>query len=73
MELAPRELSLLQALLGKPGHAMAKAPGRAGVPGESHAAEATEVVAYRRRKKIAHTGAQLVRLRGLGYLLKAES
>ena len=35
--------------------------------------EAIEVVAYRLRKKIAHTGAQLVTLRGLGYLLKATA
>jgi two-component system response regulator TctD len=32
--------------------------------------EAVEVVAYRLRKKLASTGAQLVTLRGLGYLLK---
>ena len=43
-------------------------------PGESQVQpEAIEVVAYRLRKKIAHTGAQLVTLRGLGYLLKAET
>ncbi|MDM7944485.1 MAG: response regulator transcription factor [Hydrogenophaga sp.] len=73
MELAPRELSLLQALLGKPGHAMAKERLFELVfPGESQVQlEAIEVVAYRLRKKIAHTGAQLVTLRGLGYLLKA--
>jgi two-component system response regulator TctD len=34
-------------------------------------AEAIEVVAYRLRKKLGETGAQLVTLRGLGYLLKA--
>ncbi|MDP2015488.1 MAG: response regulator transcription factor [Hydrogenophaga sp.] len=75
MELAPRELSLLQALLGKPGHAIAKERLFELVfPGESHVQpEAIEVVAYRLRKKIAHTGAQLVTLRGLGYLLKADS
>lgn len=75
LELAPRELSLLQALLGKPGHAIAKERLFELVfPGESQVQpEAIEVVAYRLRKKIAHTGAQLVTLRGLGYLLKAES
>ncbi|MDP2074345.1 response regulator transcription factor [Hydrogenophaga sp.] len=75
MELAPRELSLLRALLGKPGHAIAKERLFELVfPGESQVQpEAIEVVAYRLRKKIAHTGAQLVTLRGLGYLLKAES
>ncbi|MGE0350148.1 response regulator transcription factor [Hydrogenophaga sp.] len=74
MELAPRELALLQALLGKPGHAIAKERLFELVfPGESQVQpEAIEVVAYRLRKKIAHTGAQLVTLRGLGYLLKAS-
>jgi two-component system, OmpR family, response regulator TctD len=32
--------------------------------------EAIEVVVYRLRKKLAGSGAQLVTLRGLGYLLK---
>ncbi len=75
LELAPRELSLLQALLAKPGHAVAKERLFELVfPGESQVqTEAIEVVAYRLRKKIAHTGAQLVTLRGLGYLLKADS
>lgn len=73
LELAPRELALLRALLGKPGHAVAKERLFERVfPGESQVQpEAIEVVAYRLRKKIAHTGAQLVTLRGLGYLLKA--
>ena len=34
--------------------------------------DAIEVVAYRLRKKLAATGAKLVTLRGLGYLLQAE-
>ncbi|WP_439587185.1 response regulator transcription factor [Hydrogenophaga sp.] len=74
MELAPRELALLRALLGKPGHAMGKERLFELVfPGESQVQpEAIEVVAYRLRKKIAHTGAQLVTLRGLGYLLKSD-
>lgn len=74
MELPPRELSLLKALLSRPGYAIAKERLFELVfPGESQVQlEAIEVVAYRLRKKIAHTGAQLVTLRGLGYLLKAE-
>jgi two-component system, OmpR family, response regulator TctD len=73
LELTPRELALLQALMAKPGHAVAKErlfelvfPGEADVQ-----YEAVEVVVYRLRKKLAHTGATLVTLRGLGYLLKA--
>jgi two-component system response regulator TctD len=73
MDLAPRELALLRALLARPGQAVARErllelvfPGKAEVQ-----ADAIEVVAYRLRKKIAGTDAQLVTLRGLGYLLKA--
>lgn len=73
LELTPRELALLRAVLARPGHAIAKErlfelvfPGQTEVQ-----TEAIEVVAYRLRKKIAPTGAQLVTLRGLGYLLKA--
>ena len=73
MELAPREAALLRALLAQPGRAVARErlfelvfPGQAEVQ-----TEAIEVVAYRLRKKLARTGAQLVTLRGLGYLLKA--
>ena len=41
-------------------------------PGEADVhTEAIEVVVYRLRKKLQQTGAQLVTLRGLGYLLKA--
>jgi two-component system response regulator TctD len=75
LELAPRELALLRALLARPGQAVARErllelvfPGRAEVQ-----PDAIEVVAYRLRKKIAGTGAQLVTLRGLGYLLKATA
>ena len=75
LDLAPRELALLQALLARPGQAVAKErlfelvfPGAAEVQ-----YEAIEVVAYRLRKKLAHTGVALVTLRGLGYLLKVAA
>ncbi|NIM40782.1 MAG: response regulator [Hydrogenophaga sp.] len=73
LELPPRELALLRAVLARPGHAIAKERLFELVfPGETDVQpEAIEVVAYRLRKKIAHTGAQLVTLRGLGYLIKA--
>ncbi|MFP8780980.1 response regulator transcription factor [Hydrogenophaga sp. RWCD_12] len=75
MELAPRELALLRAVLAQPGQAITKERLFELVfPGEDHVQpEAIEVVAYRLRKKIGHTGAQLVTLRGLGYLLKAAA
>ena len=73
MELPPREAALLRCLLAKPGHAVARERLLEAVfPGDQQVqAEAIEVVAYRLRKKLAMTGALLVTLRGLGYLLKA--
>jgi two-component system response regulator TctD len=75
LELAPREGALLRALLARPGLAVAKErlfelvfAGEADVQ-----PDAIEVVAYRLRKKLATTPARLVTLRGLGYLLKAET
>jgi len=74
LELTPRELALLKALMVKPGHAVSKErlfelvfPGEADVQ-----YEAIEVVVYRLRKKLAGTGATLMTLRGLGYLLREE-
>lgn len=74
MELTPRELAMMHALLARPGHAVAKERLFSLVfPGETDVQyEAIEVVAYRLRKKLAGTGIQLVTLRGLGYLLKTE-
>ncbi|AYQ30091.1 MULTISPECIES: response regulator transcription factor [unclassified Polaromonas] len=75
LELTPRELTLLQSLISKPGHAVSKErlfelvfPGEVDVQ-----YEAVEVVVYRLRKKLAHTGVTLVTLRGLGYLLKVTA
>jgi two-component system response regulator TctD len=72
LDLTPRELALLHGLIIKPGQAVSKErlfevvfPGEADVH-----YEAIEVVVYRLRKKLAHTGVTLVTLRGLGYLLK---
>jgi len=75
LELAPREAALLRALLAQPGNAVAKERlSELVFPGEDQVqAEAIEVVAYRLRKKLGDTGAQLVTLRGLGYLLKADT
>lgn len=75
LELTPRELALLQALIVKPGQAVSKEKLFELVfPGETEVQyEAVEVVVYRLRKKIAHTGVTLVTLRGLGYLLKVDA
>ncbi len=75
LDMPPRELALLQALMARPGRAVAKErlfelvfPGALDVQ-----YEAIEVVAYRLRKRLASTGVALVTLRGLGYLLKVEA
>ena len=74
LELTPRELAFLKPLLLRPGHAVSKErlfelvfPGSVEVQ-----FEAVEVVAYRLRKKLVGTGAVLMTLRGLGYLLKLK-
>jgi two-component system, OmpR family, response regulator TctD len=74
MDLSPRELALVAALMARPGHAVSKERLFEVVfPGEVEVQfEAIEVVVYRLRKKLAATGVALVTLRGLGYLLKAE-
>jgi two-component system, OmpR family, response regulator TctD len=75
LELTPRELALLQALIVKPGHAVSKERLFELVfPGETDVQyEAVEVVVYRLRKKLVETGVTLVTLRGLGYLLKVDA
>jgi len=72
LELPPRELAFLKALLARPGQAVAKEHLFELVfPGQQEVQfEAVEVVAYRLRKKLQGTGATLTTLRGLGYLLK---
>ena len=74
LELTPRELALLKALMVKPGHAVSKERLFELVfPGEMDVQyEAVEVVVYRLRKKLAGTGVTLMTLRGLGYLLREE-
>jgi two-component system, OmpR family, response regulator TctD len=73
LELTPRELALLQALMARPGQAVTKERLFGLVfPGERDVQyEAIEVVVYRLRKKLAGTGTTLMTLRGLGYLIKA--
>ena len=75
LDLTPRERKLLQTLLLKHGHAVAKEklfdlvfPDQTDMQ-----PDAIEVVMYRLRKKLQHTGVTLMTLRGLGYLLKAQA
>ena len=74
MDLTPREQALLRALLAQPGRALPKERLYELVfPGQSEVQyEAIEVVVYRLRKKLTDSGTQLVTLRGLGYLLRAD-
>ena len=75
LDLTPRELALMGALMARPSHAVSKERLFEVVfPGEAQVQyEAIEVVVYRLRKKLVGTGATLMTLRGLGYLLKANA
>jgi two-component system, OmpR family, response regulator TctD len=75
LDLSPRELRMMRTLMERSGRAVSKEQLFEVVfPGEPDVQyEAIEVVAYRLRKKLAGTGATLVTLRGLGYLLKADA
>jgi two-component system response regulator TctD len=74
LELTPREHSLLKALMQRPGHAVSKDRlFRILFPREHEVQySATDVVAYRLRKKLQGSGVSLVTLRGLGYLLHED-
>jgi two-component system response regulator TctD len=75
LDVTTREAALLRALLATPGRAVSKERLSDLVfAGETQVqADAIEVVVYRLRKKLAGAPAQLVTLRGLGYLLKAST
>jgi two-component system response regulator TctD len=74
LDLTPRELALLAALMARAGHAISKERLFEIVfPGETQVHyEAIEVVVYRLRKKLMNKGVSLMTLRGLGYLLKVQ-
>jgi len=74
LELTPREYTLLKALMAKPGHAVKKERlFQLVFPADEDAQiEAVEVLVYRIRKKLAATKTEIVTLRGLGYLLRAQ-
>lgn len=74
LEFTPREHALLKALIAKPGHAVTKERlFRLVFPlEESTQIEAVEVIVHRLRKKLTATGCEIMTLRGLGYLLRAQ-
>ncbi|MGQ0711276.1 MAG: response regulator [Rhodoferax sp.] len=71
LDLSPRESALLKALMVQPGQGVSKERLLALVfpSGEAVQADAVEVVVYRLRRKIAGSGAEIMTLRGVGYLL----
>lgn len=70
LEVSARELALLRALLSRPGQAVGKDDLHRAVFGEEVVGpDAIEVLVHRLRKRIQGSGAQLVTLRGVGYLL----
>lgn len=74
LDVSVRELALLKALLARPGHAVAKNElHRAVFADDTAGPDAVEVLVHRLRKRIQGSGAQLVTLRGVGYLIIDES
>ena len=75
LEFTPREYTMLKALIAKPGHAVAKEKlFRLIFPMEENTQiEAIEVIVHRLRKKLAGTQTEIMTLRGLGYLLRAQT
>ncbi len=75
LELTPREQLLLKALMARPGHAVNKERLLQLVfPGDDAVQlEAVEVIIHRLRKKLTATQTEIMTLRGLGYLLRAQN
>jgi DNA-binding response OmpR family regulator len=75
LELSPREAALLKVLLQRRGQAVTKEALRDAVFGTQTdtSAEAVEVLVHRLRKRIAGSAAELMTLRGVGYLLIDEA
>lgn len=74
LDVSTRELALLKALLARPGQAIGKEELHQAVFGEEAVgADAIEVLVHRLRKRIQGSGAQLVTLRGVGYLMIDEA
>lgn len=71
LDLSPREIALLKALMTQAGQGVAKERLMTLVfaAGEAVQADAIEVVVHRLRRKIAGSGAEIMTLRGVGYLL----
>lgn len=74
LDVSARELSMLKVLLGRLGQAVAKDELHRAIFGDDIVGpDAVEVLVHRLRKRIQGSGAQLVTLRGVGYLIIDES
>ena len=75
LDLSPREVALLTALMRRRGQAVSKEALRDTVFGadSTTSAEAVELLVHRLRKRIVGTAAELVTLRGVGYLLMDDA
>ena len=75
MDLTAREAALLRALLAQPGRALTRERlSELVFAGESQVlSDAIDVVVYRLRKKLTATRAEIVTLRGLGYLIREQA
>ena len=74
LDVSARELALLKVLLTRPGQAVAKDELHRAVFGDDTVgSDAVEVLVHRLRKRIQGSGAQLVTLRGVGYLIIDEA
>ncbi|MEC5216249.1 two-component system response regulator TctD [Actimicrobium sp. GrIS 1.19] len=69
--LTPREHAVLEALMRRPGKTVSKKDLADGLftLNDSVSPKALEIYIVRLRKKIEHSGAQIITLRGLGYML----
>lgn len=71
VSLTPREHAVLEALMRQPGKTVSKKELADGLftLSDSVSPKALEIYIVRLRKKIEHSGAQIITLRGLGYML----
>ncbi|HUN94098.1 MAG TPA: response regulator [Burkholderiaceae bacterium] len=74
LRLTPREHALLEALMLKAGRTVSKAALAESVfsMGDDVGVDSIEVYVHRVRRKIAGSGATIITLRGLGYLLRSS-
>ncbi|CAM8620261.1 OmpR Response regulators consisting of a CheY-like receiver domain and a winged-helix DNA-binding domain [Comamonadaceae bacterium] len=74
LDIAPRESAMLRALITKPGRPVSKDDLYQAIFGDdaSHQSDAIDLLAHRLRKRLAGSGAALLTMRGIGYLLVDE-